>query len=452
MNDLFSRPGRRGYLLLFLALNLLYHSNLRPIASGDSLPAALTPIAMLLDGSPRLDRFAGHLNSKVWYAGAVLRESGGHWYSVYPIAGPLLTTPLYAPLLLVPGVRQMPAATLVSLARIVEKPVAVVLASGAVLLMLATLLWLLPAREAWIGAAAFAVGTGVWSTASQALWQHTYGLPALVGFFYALVRLADARTETRWAVLAGLCAGLAIAIRPTNAALLPALLAALALLGARRFQWMVTLLALAAPAAAAVAWNLSVFGRISGGYPAALQGNAWEGLTGLLLSPGRGLLIYTPLAVLALPVVPAVWKQAAGRAALCFSAGHLAVLSLWPVWWGGYCWGPRMLTELLPALAVLCALGWPQVSRFRGAFAATALYGVLIQSLGVYCYPKGRWDHLPLPVDTHPGRLWDFRDNPVVRTARGGLAWEPYAVVGAAINGGIPAAAKRLEELGIQPQ
>lgn len=452
MNVSFSRPGKRGFVLFFVGLSLLYHSNLRPIASGDSLPAALTPLAVLLDRTPRLDRFAGHLKAKVWYAGAVLHESQGHWYSVYPVAGPLLTVPVYLPLLLAPGVRQMPAEALVSLARIVEKFVAVLLASVTALLMLALLLRVLPPREAWAGAAAFAVATGVWSTASQALWQHTYGLPAIVVFFYALVRLGESRGEMRWAVLAGLSAGLAIAIRPTNAALAPALLVALWLVRARSAQWAAALLMLALPASFAVGWNLSVFGRLSGGYPPSLQGDAWQGLAGLLLSPGRGLLVYTPLALLALVSRPNFWKQPAGGAALCFCLSHLALVSQWPVWWGGYCWGPRMLTELLPALAVLAALGWTARPLMRGTFAAAALYGVLIQVLGVYCYPKGRWDHLPQPVDTHPARLWDYRDNPLVRTAGGGLAWEPYEVARAAFTGGVPAAAKRLKELGIQPQ
>jgi hypothetical protein len=74
---------------------------------------------------------------------------------------------------------------------------------------------------------------------------------------------------------------------------------------------------------------------------------------------------------------------------------------------------------------------------------------VFIQALGVYCYPKGHWDHLPKSVNAHHERLWNWADNPVIRTARRGIVWEPYAIVAAAATGGLPAAAKKIQQLGI---
>ena len=102
---------------------------------------------------------------------------------------------------------------------------------------------------------------------------------------------------------------------------------------------------------------------------------------------------------------------------------------------------------------ILIAVGLPAIQgrRWKWAFAAAAVYGCLIQALGVYCYPKGRWDHLPVSVNADQGRLWDWIDNPIIRTARGGVAWEPYAIVAAAARGGWPAAAAKLRELGINP-
>ena len=86
------RAARR-YILLFAALTCIYHSNLRPIASGDSLPASLIPFSILFDGSVALNRFGPWIHEHVPYAGDVLVESGGNWYSRYPIAGPILATP-----------------------------------------------------------------------------------------------------------------------------------------------------------------------------------------------------------------------------------------------------------------------------------------------------------------------------------------------------------------------
>jgi hypothetical protein len=39
-------------------------------------------------------------------------------------------------------------------------------------------------------------------------------------------------------------------------------------------------------------------------------------------------------------------------------------------------------------------------------------YSCLIQALGVFCYPKGRWDSAPVSVNDDPGRLWNWADNP----------------------------------------
>jgi hypothetical protein len=50
---------------MFVLLSAVYHSNLRPIASGDFLPASMIPFSILLDGSIALDRFGPYVNERV---------------------------------------------------------------------------------------------------------------------------------------------------------------------------------------------------------------------------------------------------------------------------------------------------------------------------------------------------------------------------------------------------
>jgi hypothetical protein len=123
------------------------------------------------------------------------------------------------------------------------------------------------------------------------------------------------------------------------------------------------------------------------------------------------------------------------------------------MWWGGYCWGPRMLTEVVPPLIVLMAIGvsvidhpWP-----RRAFAVLALYSLLIQAIGAFFYPNGHWDAELQGLDHAAGRLWNWGDNPIGRTVGGGFYWQPYAIVAAALAGGIPAAQLRMRELNVNP-
>src|SRR5271154_887837 len=127
------------YLILFTALWVLYNSNLRPIAAGDSLPAALIPISVLFDHTVNLDRFGPWLHDNVPYSPRVVKVSRGHYYSGYPIAGPLLATPLYLPLLLAPGLKHWDPGSLVSLARILEKLSASAIAALSAVLFLVLL-------------------------------------------------------------------------------------------------------------------------------------------------------------------------------------------------------------------------------------------------------------------------------------------------------------------------
>jgi hypothetical protein len=231
---------------------------------------------------------------------------------------------------------------------------------------------------------------------------------------------------------------------------------------------------LAAPVLAGVllaSYNFYVFHRLSGGYAAwGAKRPVLPVIAGLFFSPGRGLLIYTPVVLFALcAFLPGAarlrMEGVRGQHKLLLVTATCAlileflaisestIVSPSVVWWGGYCWGPRMLTELVPPLIVLMAFGVPIIDRRwpRRVFALLAVYSFLIQAIGVFFYPKGHWDGVPEGIDAVHGRLWNWRDNPVARTLKGGLYWEPYVIIAAAITGGIPAAAERMHELNVNP-
>jgi len=450
------RRELRNCVWLFLALSVLYHSNLRPVASADSLGASLIPFSIVLDHSVALDRFSAWLST---HAPGAIHTRGEHAYSVYPIAGPVLVSIAYVPFALAPQVSRMEPAQIVAIARVVEKVVAVTLAALTGVVMLLFLRRLTGRREAWLLMAVFALGTANWSTSSQAMWQHSFGGLAIAACLYAVARWSDEPEGGRWHWLAGVFAGCALAIRPTSVMLLPAMAAALFVTRARLPRYVQAFTAPVAAGLVTAAYNYVAVGRVSGQYGTPSAGHFWAGLPGLLLSPGRGLLIYTPVALFAacafLPAAREARRKQQGVfvAAAVFAALHTAVVAKWPIWWGGYCWGPRLLTEVLPPIMALIAIGLPALSRpgLKHAFAVAALWGCFIQGLGVYCYPKGHWDNSPETVNHNWTRLWNWKDNPVGRTFRGGVAWEPYAIVWTAVREGLPAAGRKLQELGINP-
>ncbi len=449
----------RPYILLFAALIVTYHANLRPVDSSDTLPGSLIPLAVVLDHSVTLDRFVPWLKQHVPYTRAVIVTRNGHFYSQYPIGGPVFASPLYLPLTLF-GLRDWDPGSLVMFARVAEKFAATLITALSAPFLLLLLKRITSAAWAWCFTLVYALGTATWSISSQALWQHGPAELALVGTLLCLAYWCEHRESTSALWICGACAAGAFIFRPTNVVLLPAILAGLlwakASLKEHLRFWTLPLLG----GLLIASYNLYVFHQVSGGYGlGGLRAPLWAGLAVILVSPGRGLLIFTPVAIFAvcafLPGARAARRKYDVLVVTCsvFVILDLIVIAKWRIWWGGYCWGPRLLTELVPPLVVLMAIGVSAIDRSwpRRAFAVLALYSVLIQAVGVFFYPKGRWDGGPPNINSAPARVWNWRDNPIVRTIRGGPEWEPYAVIGTAITSGIPAAQRRMRELNANP-
>jgi hypothetical protein len=83
-----------------------------------------------------------------------------------------------------------------------------------------------------------------------------------------------------------------------------------------------------------------------------------EGIAGLLFSPGRGIIWYSPAVLLAIPAFRKAWKTKPIEALLvvglflCFLGLH----ALYENWNGGWSWGPRYLLPALPGLMALTGL------------------------------------------------------------------------------------------------
>ena len=113
------------------------------------------------------------------------------------------------------------------------------------------------------------------------------------------------------------------------------------------------------------------------------------GVIGLLLSPGKGLLWYMPMAILALPAL-GWWRHERrwwdATLALFSAASMIVLYALWYDWPGGRAWGPRMVIVAVPALAMLAlpALRWVGVRGWRGVLVtAVLLISMAVQVPGV---------------------------------------------------------------------
>lgn len=177
-----------------------------------------------------------------------------------------------------------------------------------------------------------------------------------------------------WRPLAAGCAlGLAVATRLEMALLLPPLLLYVAATPGRR----VARVALFLLPLLVVLAGLGVYDALRFGNPLetgyGLDHDAYalrdmhpvrslaafaQGLYGLLISPGKGLIEYAPLTLLAPLGALALWARRRALVAL-LSALALIVLvvhaNILIRWLGGWSWGPRFLMPVLPLIVLLVA-------------------------------------------------------------------------------------------------
>jgi len=84
-----------------------------------------------------------------------------------------------------------------------------------------------------------------------------------------------------------------------------------------------------------------------------------SGLLGLLVSPGMGLLWYSPVIILSIIAFFEVVKSKRILEAVTVVGiflSYLMIYSIWNMWSGGWSWGPRFLLPSLPGLVALIAL------------------------------------------------------------------------------------------------
>ena len=403
----------------------IYLANGREIWSGDSVPAKYLTCAVVRGDGFYLDRYRRDV-LKWWpYPGVPYYVSvvDGHLVSRYPIGPVFVALPFTMPQMLLldhthPGWETSDPQWFDTIA----KNSAAAITTLAALALLVVLRKLGLAREAWLAATAAALGSNLWVTASQSLWQH--GPAALMLTLLVLLLLPESPSRVRF-VVAGLTAALLVCSRPIDLAFAVTTAFWVALRHPRRLVWFLP--PAVAVGAALIAYNRAYLGAAGGYYStfdAATFGTPWhEGLLGTLLSPSRGLFVFSPWTLFACAYLPFAFFQLRRATLLPWLlatlGAHALLISTFSSWWAGLCFGPRYWTEVIPLLAVVLglALAWAKV-RCRPVFAVALVsiaVSIGVQLLGAAVYPSG-WENEPPNIDSAPQRLWDWSDSELSRS------------------------------------
>ena len=226
---------------------------------------------------------------------------------------------------------------------------------------------------------------------------------------------------TRLWPLISACLFMAYLCRPTLALLSPFLL-----LFVFSYHRMVAIQAgalLAVFLLALVGLSMHEWGQILPDYylPQRLSGTQFGlALYGNLLSPARGLLVYSPFIALAWlcyrDAIPSLsLKKSWLLIGLAWPVLHWIAISRFPVWAAGWSYGPRFMTDVLPGLFLLTIRTWPvsvALSGRRVAVVVLALgcaFAVYVNAWqGLFNPYTARWNMQP-GIGDHPEYLFDWR-------------------------------------------
>jgi hypothetical protein len=213
---------------------------------------------------------------------------------------------------------------------------------------------------------------------------------AIIATFALAVWTRGSASPLRWA-LTGFATGATVATKPYAAlAVLPvAILLWPTFTALDRRQRVRLALAVCLPVLAWVAvicwYNWSRFGSVTDfGYPPTPTTKSMPlGFLGLLFSPGKGLILYSPLVVLGALGLPRLWRQDRhlALALMTFFFG-LTALAATTSYWGDEVWGPRYIVPAAWAMLVPIAW-WADTPVRRKVLVGVASLAVLVQVVGV---------------------------------------------------------------------
>lgn len=394
--------------LLALAIVAVIATQSTHNTGSDPRGTLLVSQAIAQHGTVKLDSYGETLLNSYGY---VIQRKGEHFYNYFPLGTALVSTPFVAianvlgydmtkdePLI------QMALASLAALliALILYKTARLYLAKTSSLLLVGL---------CWFGSA-------LASTVGTALWSHDFAFVfSSAAIFLALRNRQPAGLLTP--ILIGTSLFLAYLCRPTLALLAPFLL--LYYFIHDRKSALLAAAALGLLLLTFMGWSQHEFAQILPDYylPKRLEdGDFKTAVYGNLLSPARGLLIFSPFLVIsfALTVLLAPRNKAVAKLSLISLAwpiAHLLSISQFPHWWAGWSFGARFMVDALPGLFVglfsaLSALRERRIMVYC-MLIASGLFAIYINTYQGLFNPYGvRWNVEP-NVDNYPEYLFDWR-------------------------------------------
>lgn len=440
-------------LIIFLVCSIVYLANGTTINPGDTIPNTILAFNLFENHTLNLDIFRkSHFclpNCPYFFT----EGNQGHLTSTYPIGPALVTLPLYVLfygyLKLIYHYALVPiditSESFEVYRYFFEKLAATIIAASTVVIFYLSLRLKFNQTVSLISTFVFAFATNMWMTSSQSLWQHGISNLALVSIIFCLLKAnrTSEKPQIVWLVIAGIVCGLFPGIRPTSTLYAIAAVVYSVFMYRTKSIFLLSGLLSALPS---IYWNLYYFGNMfSGGYSKMFPNSPYiftfnnfiSSSLGTLVSPSRGLLIFSPILLYALPGTYQLFKLRLGKDEKMLGCMIFASLTLlisycfYSVWWAGHSYGPRFMTDILPIVCYVISyflanqLTNPlQIRKKLNIkflfFVAVLLFSIFTQVVGAFgVNPDVNWNAIPLDIDkNYNQKTWNLKDSQIERNFR----------------------------------
>jgi len=315
---------------------------------------------------------------------------------------------------------------------IMQRLLAAMLMAGFTVVVFNTAAQILEVGPSLAVAVGTAFGTQVWSTASRVMWSHTWfiflgGLAA-----YYLLGRETGRTKRANPIALATTVSWMYFVRPTGAISIICVTVYTFLFCRKGFIYYA--LTGLVWFTGFVVYSWFTFGTLIPDYylDSRISFNSIATtLPAVLISPSRGLFIFVPALTFVFYLLIRYWTTIPYARLAILSLSIVAIqtvlVTLWPMWWGGFSYGPRLLADALPWLVLLAILGCAARLRSAGKFSraeiATALsllaLSIAINGRGAISQATAEWNR-EVDIDSHPERAWNW-SNPQFMA---GLLWK----------------------------
>ena len=267
----------------------------------------------------------------------------------------------------------------------------------------------------------FAFCTSAWSVASRALWQHG---PSMLALTLSLYMLLLAGRRPRLVMFVSIPLFFSYLIRPTNSISI-AMISVFVFMKYRRYS-VYYLMFGCLPFLALFIYSYPIYHSILPSYYVSsriyFHKNIFKASLGNLISPARGLFIFSPILAVSIYSIFSKIKSHKFESLDCILVViiiiHWMSISAFPHWWGGHSFGPRLFSDMIPyfiyfLIPVLEAI--PDMATMSRAFLSSVfclfvLISFLIHARGALVWAVHEWNRFPVNVNEKPERLWNWHD------------------------------------------